>query len=110
MQNDQLVQAGRGADLHTGYAAPALPFRILDFRRCAFGSKVAEFRIEIEGLGLINAELFIPQGRRPFACGASIRSKYNGAYQRTIRFEDEFADDVCSAAMAHFRSADETVA
>ncbi len=96
----------------TQKSSPCIPpsFRIVRIERCDFEKKQATGTIEVEALGLIDFELFVfDDGRRPFVAGRSIRSKYNGTYERTTQFVPEFADELLAAVEARL-AADTDVA
>lgn len=72
------------------------PFRVIAFRPVAYGSKVAEFSIETP-IGVIEADLFAPEGREAFVQARSVRDKYTGQWRRTIALDRAFAARVLDA-------------
>jgi hypothetical protein len=88
-------------DASTGQLREAAnaPFTIASIRRVAFGSKTAEFAIIIS-LGVIDADLFTPEGREPFVQPRSVRDKFTGQWRRTIALDRAFAARVLDALRA----------
>ena len=76
--------------------APLVPFRIIALRRVAFGSKTAEFAIETP-IGVVDCDLFTPQGREPFVTPRSIRDKFTGGWRRTVTLDRTLAARVLDA-------------
>lgn len=78
-------------------ACPPLPFQLVSCEPCSYGSKKGEARIEIDGFGSVDVDYFAPPGKPSFAIARSIKSRFTGAYERTTRFDDEFAEAVRGA-------------
>jgi hypothetical protein len=91
--------AARDADTEMLRAAAPVPFRITALHRVAYGSKIAEFSIETP-LGVIEADLFIPEGREPFVQARSVRDKFTGQWRRTVALDRTFAARVLDALRA----------
>ncbi len=85
-------------DASTGQLREAanVPFTIAAVRRVAFGAKAAEFAI-ITSLGVIYADLFMPEGRAPFVQARSVRDKFTGQWRRTVALDRTFAARVLDA-------------
>lgn len=77
-------------------AADAIAFRIVAFNRVRYGSKTAEFSIETP-FGIVEADLFEPQGRDPFVQARSVRDKFTGQWRRTVALDRTFAARVLAA-------------
>ncbi len=99
MKNAPHVGAGRGAgDIDSASAVAPLPFHLLTIERVDFGSKQATGSIEISGFAtLIEFDYFEPAGKPSFVAAKSVRSKYGGAYERTVTFAPEFAAALLAA-------------
>lgn len=95
MKNPPVMTAGDTSTETLRGTAPA-PFRIVAFRRVAYGSKSAEFSIETP-LGTIEADLFTPSGRDPFVQARSVRDKFTGQWRRTVALDRTFAARVLNA-------------
>ncbi len=76
-------------------APPA--FRIARFNRVSYGSKAAEIVVEIDGLGTLNVDLFVADGKPPFVMPASVRDRYTGDWKRTFRLDDALAAELLAA-------------
>jgi hypothetical protein len=98
-ENEPLGTA-RDADTEAALrvAAP-VPFRIVALRHVTFGSKTAEFSVETP-LGVIEADLFTPQGREPFVAARSVRDRYCGEWRRTVALDRAFAARILDALRA----------
>ena len=92
--------AGEVRSKRLASTCPTPPFRIVAIATCQFGKKRAEGTIEIDGLGQIDFELYVPDGRPAFVTSRSVLSKYGGKYERTARLTDEFAAEICEATEA----------
>jgi len=102
MKRATLAEEARdaGMDLRPTAPAPCLPFRFEKLERCDFKSKQAKFSIVIEGFGSVDGELFIPPDRPAFVQAASVRCKFTGQWCRTVRFEDDFREELLEAVLA----------
>ncbi len=85
-------------DVHSESETPLPAFTISDFTRVDYGSKVAQFKICFPHLEM-EAGLYCPIGKPPFATPASIRDRYLGAYRRTARFSDELREAILGEAL-----------
>ena len=76
------------------------PFSISNFQRCSYGSKHATFDVEFfDGQLRVGAELFLPAEREPFVQPASIRNRYTGYYERTVRWCNELSRAILATAL-----------
>ncbi len=103
MKNDPLDgRAGRGADEQAVLAVDAgtcdFPFTISDFQAVEYGSKRATFIVHFRGLH-VETDLFIPDGRPPFAVPTSVREKFSAAWKRTVRFDNDLAEAILREAL-----------
>jgi hypothetical protein len=103
MRNGPHGTAGRGADGDVRAETPPLPFVLIRFEPCSYGSKAAQGTIAIRGLGELQVELFRPPGKASFAAPGSIRSRYSGAYERAAKFDDAFAEALREALETQLR-------
>jgi hypothetical protein len=93
--------AGDADDGTVSTATPfPLPYRIATLKLVSFGSKAVEARVEIDGFGSIEVDVFRPEGRPAFAVPASVRDKFSGAWRRTFRLADDFAAELLRAIEA----------
>ena len=92
------------ADAHDVLTATSSPFRLTTFTRVEYGSKRAEFTIEIQGVGMLSLDFFEPSGRRSFVAPRSIRSKFSGVFERTFRLDDNLAAAILSVVEQHVDS------
>jgi hypothetical protein len=99
MKNAPLELAARDADKLALRAAVPVPFRIIAFQSVAFGSKVGEFSIETP-VGVVDCDLFSPEGREEFVQARSVRDKFTGQRRRTIALDRAFAARVLDALRA----------
>lgn len=106
MENAPQCVATRDADRETLRVAGPIPFRIVALRRVAFGSKVAEFALETP-IGVVDCDLFTPEGREPFVQARSVRDKFTGQWRRTIALDRAFAARVLDALRARGSEAKE---
>jgi hypothetical protein len=74
----------------------AVPFKITAFQRVSYGSKSGEFDV-VTSVGVIECDLFEPQGRAAFIQARSVRNKYDGSWKRTVRLAPDFARRVLEA-------------
>lgn len=98
--------AARDADEQALRAGASVPFNILGIRRVAYGSKVAEFSVETP-IGVVEADLFAPENRKPFIQARSVRDKFSGQWRRTIALDHAFAARVLDALRAQASTAKE---
>lgn len=84
----------------------AFPFRIVALRRVSYGSKTAEFSLETP-IGVVEADLFTPEGREAFVQARSVRCKYSGDWKRTVALDRAFATRVLDALRAQVSTAKE---
>ena len=96
MKNAPLELAARDTDEQALRAAEPVPFRIIAFQRVAFGSKVGEFSIQTP-IGVVDCDLFTPEGREPFVQARSVRDKFTGQWRRTVALDRGFAARVLAA-------------
>jgi hypothetical protein len=75
-----------------------IPIKVRDLRRVAFGSKRAEFIVELDAVTL-EADLFILDNGDRFVAPASVRDRYSGQWRRTAKFDDAFAADVLEVVL-----------
>jgi len=101
--------AARDADEPGLLAGSLATFRVTAYSSVAYGSKRAEFTVDIDGVGTFLADYFVPADRPAFVAFRSIRSKYSGKYERTGRFANELAAELCEVIEARL-SADESSA
>lgn len=107
MKENEPLGTARDTDTAEGLRAAApLPFCILTLQRVAFGSKTAEFAIETP-IGIVDCDLFTPQGREPFIAARGVRCKYSGVWKRTIALDRAFAARVLDALRAQASTAKE---
>lgn len=95
-ENEPLGGAARDASAKAVLLATSVPFKIIDLRRVAFRSKVAEFSIDTP-IGRIEVDLFTPVGREAFVQTRSVRDKFTGQWRRTTILNREFAARVLAA-------------
>ncbi len=95
MKNPPRATAG-DADKETIRIVAPVPFRIVAFQRVAFGSKVGELSIETP-IGIVDGDLFTPEGCEPFVQARSVRDKFTGRWRRTIALDSAFAACVLDA-------------
>lgn len=78
------------------------PFRVLNFKPCAFGSKRGTFDVEFcNGAVLVGGEFYDPDDGEAFVAPASIRNRYTGRYERTVQWADELAAAILKAVLAN---------
>lgn len=99
MKENAPLGTARDADDETLRVTASVPFRIVALQRVAYGSKVADFSIETP-IGVVEADLFTPQGREPFVQARSVRDKFTGQWRRTIALDCAFAARVLDAVRA----------
>ncbi len=92
--------AARGADDGDLLVKNAPAFRIKNLRAVSYGSKVYEFAAELDGVGVLNLDIFEPDGRSRFVAPRSIRSKFSGSYERTFRLDAALAVEILAAVEA----------
>lgn len=81
--------------------SPPLPFRITAFELIGpFGTKIAAGTLAIEGLGEIAFDVFRNDRDGLSVSPQSIRSKFTGAWERSVRFEPEFRAALLEAVEA----------
>jgi len=105
--------SGRGttgsaaADIPSARRLAPLTFRIVSLVRLrAGGAKVAAGRFEVEGLGQFGFAVFSRRDGGFFVSPESVRIRID-AYVRTFALEDEFSEELLSAAMQRFAADDE---
>lgn len=94
MKNEPQMGAARSADGKSVRDGESTPFQIRDVKVVSYGAKSLEFTIVVPVIGEIEADLFTPDGRAPFVVPRSIRDKHTGGWQRTVRFDNDFALNV----------------
>ncbi len=105
MKSRRVEAAAADADERALSAAAVLPFRVITLQRIAYGSKTAEFSIETP-IGVIQADLFTPEGREPLVSARSVRDKFTGQWRRTIALDRTFAARVLDALRGPATAAD----
>lgn len=100
------ARPGRGAARDADSSVPpahenssGVPFRVREIRRVDYGSKKAEFVLELDALEL-EAALFVLDNGDKFVAPASVRDRYSGQWKRTAKFDEVFAADVLEAVLA----------
>ena len=76
--------------------APPIPFRITALSRVSYGSKCAELCVETP-IGVVELDVFRPEGREAFVQARSVRDKFTGQWRRTIALDRAFAERVLDA-------------
>lgn len=98
-ENAPLTKAMRDAEQQKLRVAASIPFHIIAFQGVAYGSKTAEFSIETP-IGVVEADLFAPEGRDPFVQARSVRDKFTGRWRRTVALDRTFAARVLEVLRA----------
>lgn len=93
------ARSGGGVDADDTDLRVVMPtaFRLANITRVSYGSKSAEFVVEIDGVGTLFVDLFTPDGREPFVAPRSIRSKFSGAWGRTFKLDAALAAAILNA-------------
>lgn len=81
-------------------------YRITEFRRVAHGSKVAEFAIEIAGLGEFDLDVFAPPAKPAFVMPRSFRDKFTGAFRRVFRLDADLLAELLEAILPRLEADD----
>lgn len=92
--------AVRGSDDGTVLGHGTRAFWIFSYFPVAYGSKVAKLVVEIDGVGSLSLDLFRPADRDDFIAPRSIRSKYSGLHERTVKLEFALGDEILRAIEA----------
>jgi hypothetical protein len=83
-----------------GQPVPLPSLAIRNLQPCSYGSKRATFDVEfLCAMLLVSGELFTPVDREAFVQPTSIRNRYTGKYERTVRWCDELSLAILAAVL-----------
>jgi hypothetical protein len=91
---------GGDSDLISSESPLVVPFRIETFSVVDYGRKRGVGRIEVDGLGVIDFDLFVAGGGVLNVNSGSTRDTYSGRWRRHVKFSDEFAAALLEAVVA----------
>jgi len=75
------------------------PFTLVNIERVDYKSKRALFTVMVPGVGKLDCDYFEPPGREPFINSRSVRSAFDGAWRRTVVFDELFLAAILAAVL-----------
>lgn len=75
-------------------------YRVVCFSRVEYGSKCAEFTVEVAGVGAFELDAFAPSSKPVFVQPRSIRDKYTGGFRRTFTLDADLLYEILGDVVA----------